>query len=154
MADTQYPTTGSASVRIAASPEAAYAYVTDLDKAPGLSPENQSCVFTGDSTEIVVGATFAGTNRAGDYEWTAECQVKSADPGREFSFKVPPEWEYGTIWKYTFEPDGDGVTVTEAFDSPMLGDPEIYPGKIEGRCEQLTAACQTTLDNLKAALEA
>ena len=32
--------------------------------------------------------------------------------------------------------------------------PDVYPGRIEGRCEMLTAACQTTLDNLKAALEA
>ena len=79
--------------------------------------------------------------------------VLSADPGREFAFKVPPEWEYATTWKYEFASEGDGVRVTESFDSPMLGDPEIYPGKIEGRCEQLQAACETTLQNLKAALE-
>ena len=49
--------------------------------------------------------------------------------------------------------DGDGVLVTESFDSPMLGDPEIYPGKLEGRCDQLRAALTTTLENLKTALE-
>ncbi|MGY9075281.1 MAG: SRPBCC family protein [Acidimicrobiales bacterium] len=153
MSETEYPTTGSATLRIDASPQAAYDFVTDLDRAPSLSPENQSCVFTDESTEVVEGATFTGTNKAGDYEWTAECRVLSAVAAQEFSFKVPPEWEYATTWKYTFEADGDGVVVTESFDSPMLGDPEIYPGKIDGRCAQLTAACATTLDNLKTVLE-
>ena len=66
---------------------------------------------------------------------------------------IGPEWKYATTWTYRFEPDGDGVMVTESFDSPMLGSPDIYPGKLEGRCEQLRAALATTLDNLKTALE-
>lgn len=149
----EWPTTGSASVVIDASPADAYAFVTDLEKAPTLSPENQRCEFIEGSTEIAVGAQFRGWNKNGDYEWSADCLVMSADPGVEFSFKVPPEWEYATTWKYEFAAEGDGVRVTESFDSPMLGDPEIYPGQLEGRCEMLRAACQTTLDNLKAALE-
>jgi len=150
-----WPTTGSASVHIAATAKMAYAYVTDLDKAPNLSPENQKCVFTGDSTKIVEGATFKGTNKAGDYEWSVDCVVVAATPGETFAFTVPPNWEYATTWTYTFAPDADGkgVTVTESFDSPMLADPDIYPGQIEGRCEQLTSACAITLNNLKIALE-
>lgn len=147
------PTTGSASLRIAASPAASYGYVTDLGAAPSLSPENQKCEFVEGSTVVEVGAHFVGTNRAGDYEWSAECVVLTAEPGREFSSRVPPDWEYATTWKYTFEPDADGVVVTESFDSPMFGDAATYPGKIEGRCEQLTPAFATTLQNLTAALE-
>lgn len=149
-----WPTTGSATIEIAASPEAAYDFVTDLTKAPALSPENQRCEFTGDSTAIEVDATFRGWNRAGDYEWHADCVVVAADRGREFAFRVPPDWEYATTWRYEFVPKGDGVAVTESFDSPMLGDPDIYPGKLDGRCEQLRSACATTLQNLKGALEA
>lgn len=154
MSEQDYPTTGSATVRIDASPMAAYQYVTDLNRAPDLSPENQSCEFIGDSTEIVEGATFKGTNKAGDYEWSADCEVVVAKPGEEFTFKVPPGFDAATTWKYTFEADGDGVVVTESFDAPLLAMPDVYPGRIEGRCEMLTAACQTTLDNLKTALEA
>jgi len=151
---TEYPTTGSASIRVEASPADAYGLVTDLTRLPTLSPENVRCEFTGDNEVISVGATFKGHNKAGDYEWSADCVVLSAEPGREFSFQVPPDWEYATVWTYRFEPDGDGVVVTESFDSPMLGDPDVYPGEIHGRCEQLRGAIEITLANLKAALEA
>lgn len=150
----EWPTTGSASIVIDASPDEAYAFVTDLAKLPTLSPENQRCELIEGSTAVEVGAQFRGWNKNGDYEWNADCLVLVAEAGKEFSFKVPPEWEYATTWTYRFEAEGDGVRVTESFDSPMLGDPEIYPGKLEGRCENLREACQTTLENLKTALEA
>ena len=153
MTEPEWPTTGSASIRIAASPEAAYDYVTDLATLPTLSPENQRCEFIEGSTEIVEGALFRGFNENGGYEWSAECRVLEAERGRVFSFLVPPAWEYATTWTYRFEPDADGVVVTESFDSPMLQSPDIYPGKLDGRCEQLRAALVTTLENLKAALE-
>ena len=153
MSETEWPTTGSASIRIAATPQAAYDYVTDLTTLPTLSPENQRCEFIEGWTEITEGALFRGHNENGGYEWSADCRVLEAQPGRVFSFVVPPEWKYATTWTYRFEPDGDGVMVTESFDSPMLGSPDIYPGKLEGRCEQLRAALATTLDNLKTALE-
>lgn len=149
-----WPSTGSASIHIAASPEAAYDFVTDLEKAPTLSPENQRCEFIEGSTEIVEGAIFRGHNKNGDYEWSADCRVLAANRGQKFSFIVPPDWEHASTWTYTFAAGEDGGTiVTESFDSPMLSNPEIYPGKIEGRCEQLQGALETTLANLKAALE-
>jgi hypothetical protein len=43
--------------------------------------------------------------------------------------------------------------VTESFDAPLLELPEIYPGKIEGRRDNLEQACQTTMDNLRAAFK-
>lgn len=150
-----WPTTGTASIEVAATPEAAYDFVTDLEKLPLLSPENRRCEFIEGSTEIVEGALFRGHNERGGYEWSADCRVVTADRGKEFSFVVPPKWKYATTWTYRFEAvDGGGTRVTESFDSPMLGDPEIYPGKLEGRCEQLQAGLETTLANLKAALEA
>ena len=72
MTEPEWPTTGSASIRIAASPEAAYDYVTDLATLPTLSPENQRCEFIEGSTEIVEGALFRGFNENGGYEWNAE----------------------------------------------------------------------------------
>ena len=54
------------------------------------------------------------------------------------------------------EPDDDGAgcTVTETFFAPLLGLPDIYPGKIDGRRDNLEKACKTTMANLKPAVEA
>jgi uncharacterized protein YndB with AHSA1/START domain len=144
---------GSATVRVAASPAAVFALLTDLEELPKLSPENQRCEFLGGSSELGVGVRFRGTNRAGDYEWHADCEVTVFEPDRRFVYVVPPEFEHATEWSYTIEPDGAGCVVTEAFHAPLLGLPDVYPGKIEGRRDNLEKACRTTMANLKSTLE-
>ena len=148
-----YPIVGSASTHVAASPDEVYALLTDLDRLPGLSPENQRCEFLGDSDSIEVGATFRGHNRAGSYEWHADCVVTVAEPGREFAYEVPPKFEHATTWRYTIDPDatGDGCTVTETFEAPLLALPDVYPGTIDGRHANLVKACEITMANLSAA---
>lgn len=150
-----YPTTGSASVTLTATPAEVYAHLTDLDKLPQLSPENMRCEYLDDATtSIAVGTRFRGHNKAGDYEWHADCVVIEADPGRAFAFEVPPGYEHATTWRYDIEASDGGTIVTESFDAPLLALPDVYPGKIEGRCAQLQRACEQTLANLKSALEA
>ena len=149
----QSPVSGSAVVRIAASPEAVFAVITDLEQLPRLSPENQRCEFLGDDTSVDVGARFRGYNKAGDYEWHADCVVTELDAGRRFAYEVPPDFEHATTWSYRIEPDGDGSIVTESFDAPLLALPDIYPGKIEGRRDNLERACATTLANLRSTLD-
>jgi uncharacterized protein YndB with AHSA1/START domain len=147
------PVHGSATVRIDASPEAVFALLTDLERLPELSPENQRCELLDGSSEVGLGARFRGYNRAGDYEWHADCAVTVFEPGRRFAYMVPPDFEHATEWSYTIEPDGDGSVVTEAFHAPLLALPEVYPGRIEGRRDNLETACRTTMANLKATLE-
>jgi len=147
------PVHGSATVRVAASPETVFALLTDLDELPKLSPENQRCELLEGSSEVAVGARFRGTNRAGDYEWHADCEVTVFEPARRFVYLVPPGFEHATEWSYTIEPDGDGSIVTEAFHAPLLALPDLYPGKIEGRRDNLEKACRATMANLEAALE-
>lgn len=147
-------TTGSAVVRVDATPEAVYAYLTDLERLPGLSPENVRCEFLDEATELAVGVKFRGHNRAKDYEWHADCEVTVLEPNREFAYDVPPGFEHATAWSYTIEPDGSGSIVTERFSAPMLALPDVYPGTIEGRRDNLEKACQITMANLKKALEA
>ena len=147
------PISGSASVRITASPQEVFAHLTDLTKLPELSPENVRCEFHEGSDRIEVGARFRGYNRAGDYEWHADCLVTEYEPDRYFAYEVPPDFEHATVWRYLVEPDGGGCVVTESFDAPLLAHPEIYPGKIEGRRDNLERACEATLANLKAAIE-
>ena len=147
-------TTGSASVRVAAAPDAVFAALTDLDVLPTLSPENQRCEFLDGATEIALGARFRGHNEVGDYRWHADCVVTEFRPGRSFAYEVPPDFELATTWRYTIEPDGDGCVVTETFDAPLLSRPDVYPGRIEGRRDHLERACATTMSNLKVMLEA
>ncbi len=146
-------TTGQASIAIDATPAAVYEHLTDLAKLPDLSPENVRCEFLEGSDAVNVGARFRGHNKSGDYEWHADCVVTAAEPGRAFEFSVPPDFEHATTWRYDIEPDGEGCKVTESFDAPLLAMPDIYPGRIEGRRDNLEAACNTTLANLKAAVE-
>lgn len=146
-------TRGGASVQVSASPAAVFAYLTDLERLPGLSPENQRCEYLGDSSRIEVGARFRGHNKAGAYEWHADCEVVTHEPDHEFAYVVPPDFDAATTWTYTISPDadGNGCTVTETFHAPLLELPELYPGKIEGRRDNLERACETTMENLRSA---
>lgn len=147
-------TTGSATVEVAAPAAEVYAFLTDLDRLPTLSPENQRCEFLDGSTEIAVGARFRGHNEAKGYEWHADCEVTVAEPVHAFAYEVPPGFEHATTWRYVIEAIDEGrCRVTESFDAPMLAMPEVYPGKIEGRRDNLEKACRITMDNLRAAFE-
>lgn len=150
------PTRGSASIEVGATPGQVFALLTDLDVLPTFSPENQRCELLDGSTSVEVGARFRGYNRAGDYEWHADCEVTVFEPDREFAYVVPPNFEHATTWRYTIEPIGDAANprcvVTESFDAPLLSMPDVYPGRIEGRRDNLEQACVKTLTSLKASL--
>ena len=148
-------TKGSATVRVEASPETVFGYLTNLELLPGLSPENVRCEYLDEATELAVGVKFRGHNEAQaiDYKWHADCEVTVLEPNREFAYEVPPGFEHATTWAYAIEPDGSGSIVTERFDAPMLALPDVYPGKIEGRRDNLEKACEITMANLKVALE-
>ena len=150
---TDSPVHGSATVHVNASADEVFALLTDLERLPALSPENQRCEFLGDSSTIEIGAMFRGHNRAGDYEWHADCVVTELEPARRFAYEVPPKFEHATTWAYSIEPDEDGTgcTVTEEFHAPMLAMPDVYPGRIEGRRDNLEKACEKTMANLEAA---
>lgn len=145
-------TQGSATIDVEASASDVYAFLTDLDRLPTLSPENERCEFLDGATAIDVGVRFRGHNRAGSYEWHADCVVTVADPGRHFAYLVPPDFEHATTWSYEIESTGPGTCrVTERFDAPMLALPDVYPGRIEGRRDNLEKACRITMENLRSA---
>ena len=151
--NTPEATSGSATVRVDASPEAVFAHLTDLALLPELSPENVRSEFLGDATELSVGVRFRGHNKAGDYEWHADAVVTVFQPPHRFAYEVPPEFEHATTWSYEIVADGSGSIVTERFDAPLLSMPELYPGRIEGRRDNLEKGCRITMANLKATFE-
>ena len=144
---------GSATVRVNASADAVFALLTDLDELPKLSPENERCEFLDGWSTVEVGARFRGHNKVRDYEWHADCLVTEFDPVRRFTYEVPPDFENATTWSYEIEVVDEGCVVTESFHAPLLDHPDVYPGKVEGRRDNLQRGCEITMANLKAALE-
>ncbi len=150
---TVYPTTGSASVDVAATPAQVWALVSDVTRIGEISPECYRAEWTrGHGPQV--GNRFHGYNRTATFEWDEECEVTDAEPERLFAFAIPPEHELANQWRYTIEPNGTGCTVTESFDMPLLARPDVYTMKIEGRCERLQGGLEITLARLKAVLEA
>jgi hypothetical protein len=48
--------------------------------------------------------------------------VLTAEPGREFSFRTIPTRRYpdSTVWRYRFQPAGDGTDVSESYEVVKL----------------------------------
>ena len=145
------------SLRIEASPEALYELVSDPAQMGRLSPECTGGTWLDGAAGPAVGARFKGTNKRGLVRWSTKSTVTAAEPGKEYAFEVG---DSGVTWRYTFEPDGTGTTVTEsramtrpypfiakAFTTVLLGG-------VEGHTAELRAGMQATLQRLKDLAEA
>lgn len=147
------PEEGRASIDVAAPPEQVWALVADVTRMGEWSPECVRAEWRGGATGPAPGARFHGYNKIATYEWDVPCVVVECEPGRRFSFRVPPSDPNGTVWTYDFEPAPDGGTrVTESFHAPFLNIPGS-PSNFAGRYEMLVAGMEQTLTNLKAAAE-
>ena len=109
-------TTDTVSRRIEASPDALYAFISDVTRTPEYSPEVVKCTWIKGATGPAVGARFKAINHAGRVpDWPNKPIVTIADAGRTFAFERT-EVGGGTIeWRYTFTPDGTGTMVTESY---------------------------------------
>ncbi len=98
---------------IAASPEVVYAAISDVTRMGEWSEECYACEWHEDFDRPIVGATFDGHNRNGDHEWTSQCKVIEADPGRAFAFECSMFDFHFSTWGYRIEPTATGCRVTE-----------------------------------------
>ena len=105
-----------AEVDIDASPEAVYALVSDVTRTGEWSPECRRCEWIEDATGPAVGARFRGHNRYRWVRWSRLNEVLTADPGREFAFKVLPDWmnKDSSIWRQRMEEKDGGTHLTES----------------------------------------
>ncbi|MFT7650330.1 MAG: hypothetical protein ACI8Y4_005100 [Candidatus Poriferisodalaceae bacterium] len=119
-----------ASVEIDASPDAVWAMVSDITRMGEWSPEATGGRWLpredGGLGDGSVGDWFEGNNRVGEREWSRECQVARAEPGRDFTFVVGGVEENCTWWSYECEPTASGTKLTERwwivnFTPGMLG---------------------------------
>ncbi|MGH8931033.1 MAG: SRPBCC family protein [Egibacteraceae bacterium] len=146
---------GSASIVIEATPEAVYALVSDVPRLGGLGPECYRCEWNNGVGEPRVGTSFTGYNRLGDFEWSTQCVITAADPGRLFAYEIVRPGVRYSRWTYIFEPGGAGTRVTESFEVMRL--PSALKGsngeQLAQRERMLVDGMRQTLATLKRALE-
>ncbi len=145
----------SASVDIAAPPEAVYALITDLPTLASLASETEAMTWRSGSS-ATPGAVFSGSNRNGRRRWKTKCTVTDAAPGKAFAFEVTHSLAKISRWQYDIEPVGTGCRVTEStwdrrpawFKAPA----ELVTG-VRNRSEVNTQHIRETLQRLKAKAE-
>jgi hypothetical protein len=146
-------TKGADSIEIGASPEQVYNLLIDLGRVGDISPECREAEWLDGVTAPHAGARFEGRNKNGDLEWSTECRVLRAMPGEEWAFKANVASDTPTTWRYRLKRNGDGCSVTLAWDAPLLAKPGIED-VMPGRDAQLAANAATSLANLKRLAEA
>jgi len=147
-------THGSASVLIAASADEVYRRVTDITTIGERSPECYAAKWLDGATEAVKGARFKGYNKLGPIRWATVCIVTEVDAPHTFGFVVVSgKGREETRWRYSIEPAGDGVRLTESYEflwcpaaARLLELP--FP-----RDRQLRRGLRTTLERVKSAVE-
>lgn len=141
-------------VDIAAPPDVVYALVADLPRMGEWSPE---CIGGSwkDGGTGAVGDWFEGRNRAGDREWSRDCEVAAADPGRDFTFVVGGVEHDRTWWSYELEPTAGGTRLTERWwivnKSPALLEATVE--QFQARVDMTKGSIDQTLAGIKATAE-
>lgn len=144
-------------MHIDAPPEEVWALVADITNTGRFSPETFEAEWLDGATGPAEGVRFRGhvlRNGRPPAYWT-NCRITECEPGRVFEFHVVgPGDRTANIWRYEFEPDGDGTEVTESFRLPSSLPLRIYwalLGWARGRTNE--RGMRETLTRLKAAAE-
>jgi hypothetical protein len=146
-------------IDIAATPEAVYALVSDIERMGEWSPECVKCSWTKGATGPAVGARFKAVNKGKrGPSWFNYPKVTAAEPGREFAFNRSGPAIGSYTWRYVLEPTATGTRLTESFDaekplgSAMSWITEKWVGSSD-RDADLHEGMITTLARIKAAAE-
>ncbi|MGO4442590.1 SRPBCC family protein [Mycobacterium sp. 2YAF39] len=147
---------GAVTVHMEASPLEIWTLVADVRNTGRFSPETFGAEWLDGVTEPTLGARFRGhvkRNEIGPVYWTT-CRVTACEPGKEFGFAVLVGDRAVNNWHYAFAPSGQGTDVTESFrtvESAVLRPLEFlgYPRKRRNLRDM-----RTTLERIKAVVEA
>ena len=144
----------SATVEIAASPDAVWAVVSDVARMPEFSPELRRLFVVG-SKPTGVGTTMIGINRRRFVAWPTTSKVTRFEPGRAVAWRTR---ESGATWTYELEATEAGTRVTGRRDLPSftVGTTLLAPviGGAEGHDQELADGIRSTLERIKATVEA
>jgi hypothetical protein len=147
------PTTAARSIEIAAPAADVYDVISDVTRTGEWSPECRSCQWL--DTPGLVGSRFEGHNRRGLARWKTTARLLSAERSSTFSFATLHRAGLSTRWTYTID-GGTTTTLTESFEAisaPLV----IHLAErflIRKRQQQLEAGITTTLERIKAIVEA
>jgi hypothetical protein len=146
-------------LEIDALPEKVYDLVADVTRTPEFSPEVRRCTWLDGATGPAVGARFEVVNKAGrGPAWKNRPLVIVADRGREFAFSRTEKAAGTLVWRYRFEPVGDGTRVTESYEvtEPITRVGWFIIGGLYGlkdRRADLRSGMQLTLEQLRRTAE-
>ena len=147
---------GAVTVHMKAPASTIWTLVADVRNTGRFSPETFDAEWLDGVTEPALGARFRGhvkRNEIGPVYWTT-CRVTACEPGREFGFEVLVGDRAVNNWHYRLEPSGDGTDVTESFrtiESSILR-PLEFLGHLRKR--RNLRDMRTTLERIKAVVEA
>ena len=100
--------------RIEATPEAAWALVTDIDLPTRHSPELQSVAWVGEADRVAVGNRFVGHNRHPQLgEWSTESVVVEVEDGRRWVWRVTAAGSTIATWGFEVDPGRGAVLVRQ-----------------------------------------
>ena len=141
---------------IAATPEQVYEAISDVTRMGEWSQECVSCEWHDGCNGPVIGATFDGHNRNGEFAWTTQGKVIEAEPGRAFAFECSMMDFHFSTWGYQIEPTESGCRVTEWTEDlrpdSVLAFSEQTSG-VSDRAGKNHVTMSSTLERLAAALE-
>ena len=141
----------SVSREVSATPDEAWAIVSDLTRMGELSPEAQGGRWAGGADGPAVGAVFKGRNRNGRYRWPTNVTVIECDPPRRFAFRLDIPFMGGCDWVYDIEPTGEGCLVTESWVDFRKRSLVVVGRILSGVADRAThnrAGMEQTLDRL------
>ncbi|HEY8546770.1 MAG TPA: SRPBCC family protein [Acidimicrobiales bacterium] len=99
------PAADTASVHVAAPPQAVWEVVSHPERLPEWSPECTGIRWYGARKGAEVGAKFLGFNRKGRLRWLTRNRVEVVEPGKAFGWLTI---DNRTRWTYRIDPAGDG----------------------------------------------
>jgi hypothetical protein len=116
-------TDGQVTELVHASPEALYDLVADVTRIGEFSPECRRAEWIDGAGPAQPGMRFRGRNEASRWlRWSRTCEVVTAAPAREFSFRTVPTVTKpdSTVWTYRFARLEGATEVTESYEVVRL----------------------------------
>lgn len=148
---------------VEASPEQIYPLISDITRFGEWSPECTGGEWlTGTPGEV--GSRFRGDNSNGERDWSSECEVVDAEPGKRFAFGVltGSDRTDNSVWSFEVEPEGSGSRLTQRYALRELTGPikEFLDQQEDGgaqfiatRTEALRGALRQTVEGVKKTAE-
>ena len=142
---------------IQADCERVYEIASDLDAMASFGTEFQSGEWAS-GRPGTVGSTFRGRQRLGDSEWETISTVRSATPGREFSWVVGDTDNPTATWTLQMRSVPGGTEVSYAFvhgpgpsglRERIAAHPDDETKFIEGRLAMLQENMVKTLEGIR-----